>query len=130
MKELGGRNFIAVVARCFSRCRQNSESLIIGMSNNAAEQLNSYVCKNNCGKRLSFDFGRSFQGRCACAVIHFNTSESWISHFWKWRTGFDPPKRIVELEKERSNGVSISSNYYFRIRVASLGFRQNKASPD
>ena len=59
---------------CFiiQRLANNSESLVLNMDTNAAENYNSIVAKYTGGKRINYAMRNSYETRCEAAVISYN----------------------------------------------------------
>ena len=53
----------------------HAESLIYNTNNNAVESLNAIIAKCIGGKRLNFAERGSYPGRCAAAVMEYNSNQ-------------------------------------------------------
>ncbi|KAK4883412.1 hypothetical protein RN001_006731 [Aquatica leii] len=51
----------------------NARSLLEDVDSNVVEHFNSIVAKHVGGKQINFSLRGSYQGRCAAAVVRFNT---------------------------------------------------------
>ncbi|XP_047516704.1 uncharacterized protein LOC125057211 [Pieris napi] len=79
----------------------NSQSLIEDETTNAVESYNSLVAKLVGGKRINFSQRRSYQSRCAAAVVSYNTGKP-ITTLHKKMMGFSPRSHhIKRLERNR-----------------------------
>jgi hypothetical protein len=58
-----------------SRLVLNSKSLIYNFSTNISESFNNMIAKFVGGKRINYSQRQSYMGRCAAAVIAFNTNK-------------------------------------------------------
>lgn len=81
----------------------HAESLIYHANNNPAEIFNAIVCKFIGGKRLNLGMRGSFQGRCAGAVLQYNT-QSALSRM-HISEGLKPHSTITDLEVRRQRKV-------------------------
>lgn len=79
----------------------HARSLILDVDNNSAEHYNSAVVKFSGAKRINYATRRSYQGRCAAAVVAHNTR---MPHYILHKTmhnGISPNKVAKKLEFKR-----------------------------
>lgn len=96
----------------------HSDSLIYHANNNLAEAFNSLVAKVNAGKRLNLGMRGSFQGRCAAAVLQYNT-HNMLTKFHE-TDGKIPPATVVALEARRQRKVANNAHIRQRTKAAAL----------
>lgn len=97
----------------------NSESLILNLNNNYAEQFNSIIAKFVGGKRVNFTSRGSYQARCFGAVISFNTDAGTHQLLQKKITGCSPGKYLKSFTKTNQRDQKNS-------RKRKLVFAKNK----
>ncbi|XP_063226423.1 uncharacterized protein LOC134533104 [Bacillus rossius redtenbacheri] len=79
----------------------HSRSLIHDVDSNKVEQFNSIIAKFSGGKRVNFATKRSYQGRCAGAVIAHNTKTPQYVLHKSMFNGISPNKISKRLEFRR-----------------------------
>lgn len=80
----------------------HSRSLIFDVDSNSVEQFNSIVAKFVGGKRINFSMRRSYQGRCAAAVVSHNTKKPHSILHKSMCNNISPNCYIKRLENRRS----------------------------
>lgn len=78
----------------------DARSLIHDVDSNTVECYNNAVAKFFDGKRIHYSLKRSYNGRCAAAVVAFNTNRPHCT-LHKFATGNSPEKLIKQLELKR-----------------------------
>ncbi|KAJ3641437.1 hypothetical protein Zmor_027944 [Zophobas morio] len=79
---------------CGARLLHNGHSLMLNMTNNAAETYNSVVSKFVGGKRQNFSIKNSYSKRCQAASLSYNKKEQYYSSVHKAVTLRSPGKFI------------------------------------
>lgn len=90
------------IMKYLHRIVQHCSSLLLNMTNNAAEQYNSIVCKFTGGKRIDFSKGSSFQFRCEAAAISFNAKENYLDRIYKTATTVSPKTHTKKYIRTKS----------------------------
>jgi len=89
---------------CGNRLKHHASSLLLNMTNNAAECYNSIVCKFTGGKRINFAIKDSYELRCRAAAIKFNKKSDYISTIYKKKCNKEPGKYTKQyLEHIKKN---------------------------
>ncbi|XP_063235828.1 uncharacterized protein LOC134541192 [Bacillus rossius redtenbacheri] len=94
----------------FSTHSTQARSLIFDVDNNAAEHFNSVIAKFSGGKCINYTTRRSYQGRCAAAVVAHNTR---MPHYILHKTmqdGISPNKVAKKLELKRKARINKRRN--------------------
>lgn len=80
---------------------RHSRSLIVDVDNNCVEQYNASVAKFSGAKRINYATRRSYQGRCAAAVVSHNTKKPHYLLHKTLHNGISPNKTAKSLEMKR-----------------------------
>ncbi|XP_076665015.1 uncharacterized protein LOC143367264 [Andrena cerasifolii] len=77
----------------------HAESLLYNTTNNAVESLNGLIAKYTGGKRLNFTERGSYTGRCAAAVVEYNSNQvhSRLDAVMKKKT----PEVVRQIEEKK-----------------------------
>lgn len=82
------------------RVANHARSSIEDVDTNTVERFNSIIAKYVGGKRINFTMRRSYQGRCAAAVLSPNTRKP-IYTVQKKILGRSPRNTIKQMEENR-----------------------------
>lgn len=101
--------FPKILYHC-SRLANNARSLIYNLDSNIAETFNSIIAKFIGGKRINFTGRQSYSGRCAAAVVAFNSK---APHSTLSKVIFDksPIISIQHLEQRKIISKSLKKKY-------------------
>nr|XP_034195031.1 uncharacterized protein LOC117611204 [Osmia lignaria] len=77
----------------------HAESLLYNSNNNAVESFNGIVAKYTGGKRLNFGERGSYTGRCAAAVLQYNTKQ--VLSRLNTAMNKEPPVILRKIENRR-----------------------------
>lgn len=83
------------------RLSQQAYSFAYNETNNLVESFNARVAKYVGGKRVNYSLKGSYGGRCAAAVISFNTDGTLQSFVHKFIFGTEANAKIIQLENKR-----------------------------
>ncbi|XP_050671428.1 uncharacterized protein LOC126969880 isoform X2 [Leptidea sinapis] len=93
--------FIFRINAIVSNVASKSRSLIEDVNTNTVECFNSVIAILTGGKRINFALKGGYQGRCAAAVVSFNTKSA-VSTIQKAITSNAPGGLAEEIEKRRA----------------------------
>lgn len=95
---------MAVLQNLGQKLSYHARSLIHNVTSNLVESLNAQVAKYVGGKRINYALRRSYAGRCAAAVVAFNTG---TLHTFTHRVAFEKDCNhfISRVEKFRLNKI-------------------------
>lgn len=85
------------------RLSQQAFSFAYNETNNLVESFNARVAKYVGGKRVNYSLKGSYSGRCAAAVISFNTGGTLQTYVHKFIFKTDANEQIIQLENKRKN---------------------------
>lgn len=91
------------IMNALARLLENAKSLLYNLNTNFPEQFNSIIAKHLGGKRVNYCTGGSYEGRCDCASISFNTGRL-VSHMRKFilnEAEVNPHTIIYKIESTR-----------------------------
>ncbi|KAL4718047.1 hypothetical protein ACJJTC_012087 [Scirpophaga incertulas] len=102
LKDIQNSTFLFRINAIISNVASKSRSLIEDVDTNAVECFNNVIAKFIGGKRVNFALKRGYQGRCAAALVSFN-SKSAISSVQAAFTNKNPEGRVKEIERRRAH---------------------------
>lgn len=107
------------IMQALARLLENSKSLLYNLNTNFPEQFNSVVAKHLGGKRVNFCCGLSYEGRCDCASISFNTGRlvSYMKKFVSGSSELDKNSVIYKIESARLKRREIKARPGYRRKV-------------
>ncbi|XP_076665658.1 uncharacterized protein LOC143367585 [Andrena cerasifolii] len=112
----------------------HAESLLYNTTNNAVESLNGLIAKYTGGKRLNFVERGSYTGRCAAAVVEYNSNQvhSRLDAVMKKKT----PEVVHQMEEKKKKAAKqkeTKAARYVRKHLPSqkdCDYGQNAQKPD
>lgn len=116
MAQLVASGLLQAIENLCKKLSYHSRSLIHNVTSNIVESYNALVAKYVGGKRINFSLRRSYAGRCAAAVVSFNTV-TLLTKTHQVIFGTEPNTLISKLERRLHKN---------RIRKPKTSFRQKK----
>lgn len=107
LRECGLFQEMQAAARYLAR---HSRSLLVDVDSNSVEQFNSIVAKNVGAKRVNFSLKRSYQGRCAAAVVAHNSKRPHSVLHKTMFNGKSPNKVRKKIDARRKTLASQSAS--------------------
>ncbi|KAI5631791.1 yqaJ-like viral recombinase domain-containing protein [Phthorimaea operculella] len=104
MAQLDSSGLMKAIENISKKLSYQSRSLIHDCTSNLVESYNAQVAKYIGGKRVNYSQRRSYAGRCAAAVVAFNTGTLHTTTH-KVVFGTEPNRLIAKLEKFRKRKV-------------------------
>lgn len=126
IQDLKSCNLFSKLSQHCSRLASHSRSLIYNVDSNIAETYNSVVAKMVGGKRINFSTKQSYAGRCAAAVVAFNTKRP---HYVLHKTVFDNSPRNI-LKRFEANKVRIRNRQIQQYKRRTSNKPQQSSQPD
>ncbi|KAL4714306.1 hypothetical protein ACJJTC_009658 [Scirpophaga incertulas] len=130
LKDIQNSTFLFRINAIISNVASKSRSLIEDVDTNAVECFNNVIAKFIGGKRVNFALKRGYQGRCAAALVSFN-SKSAISSVQAALTNKNPEGRVKEIERRRAHKrkLNIENSTKKRRKLKEVNRMQHEYSP-
>lgn len=112
-----------------------ARSLIENADSNVVKRFNGVIAKFVGGKRINYALRRSYQGRCAGAVVSFNSGKIYSTVHKKMGQG-SPSKRLklfeenVEKQREYNRKIVRKKNRFLSQKKTDLHYGENVDKPD